>query len=162
MDTGAAVAPGRADVAASQLRDGSWKDIRPVGSDPAVALGISVSWHKAHPALQAGQFHATGIHTGHTEHSRGWVGKGRREPGSATGAVNGAGLGEGTGFVNLQQEPGWGGGVGVGNMAVLTETTSLFGWLPMPAPASPIAVGNRSPDTVTCCLADRKPDWHLY
>lgn len=38
------------------------------------------------------------------------MGKGRQEPGSMTGAVNGAGLGEGTGsIVNLQQERGWGG-----------------------------------------------------
>lgn len=56
--------PGRADVAASQLMDGSWQDVGPVGSHPAVALRISVSWHKAHPALQAVPFYATGIHTG--------------------------------------------------------------------------------------------------
>lgn len=53
--------PGRADVAASQLMDGSWQDVGPVGSHPAVALRISVSWHKALPAVQ---FYATGIHTG--------------------------------------------------------------------------------------------------
>lgn len=56
--------PGRADVAASQLMDGSWQDVGPVGSHPAVALRIGVSWLKAHPALQAVQFYATGIHTG--------------------------------------------------------------------------------------------------
>ena len=80
-----------------------------------------------------------------------------------TGAVKGAGLGEGTGsIVNLQQERG--GEVGVGNMAVLTETSSFFRPGPhpcsMPAAAWPSAVGNCSPRSVTCCLGDRRPDWH--
>lgn len=47
--------PGRAAVSSSQLMDGSWEDPDPVGSHPVAALGINVSWHKPHPALQAVQ-----------------------------------------------------------------------------------------------------------
>lgn len=93
--------------------------------------------------------------------------KGRQKPGSTTGAVNGARLGEGAdSIVNVQQRRGWGGwggqyGCSDGDHVLVRMAAHTH--VPCPLLLRILLSVIAAPVTIaafTCCLADRKPDWH--